>query len=108
MPKPSWENLDDFLSTDDFAVVATITPQSGAQRFVKGIFDDPYFNSDIGEYEADLSHPRFTCKFEDVDGLKRGDSVSVQGEFGTFTIMSDPQRDGTGMAVLRMSHDNGP
>lgn len=126
MPKPSWENLDDFLQLDTaggFAVtailtkVATSSPGSGwtAQalpegweegdpvtytRSLAGIFDDPYLNADLGEYEADTSAPRFTCKESDVAGVRRGDYLTLDGK--TYNIMSDPQSDGAGMSILRM------
>lgn len=134
MPKPSWENLDEFLQLDDaggFAVTAALTkvttnpPGSGwaAQenptgweegdpvtytRALVGIFDDPYLNADIGEYEADTSAPRFTCKEVDVVGVGRGDywqrldAKTMQPVGDLFNIMTDPQSDGAGMAILRM------
>jgi hypothetical protein len=104
MPTPDWDNLDDFLG--DFAVVATITPQSGPVRQVRGIYDDQYLNGITGEYEADSSRPRFSCKFDDVAGLKRADTINVPGE-GVFKLMTEPQPDGIGMAKLEMARDAG-
>lgn len=126
MPKPAWENLDDFLQLDTkggFAVKATITrittkpPGAGwtAQekpddwedgdpvtytRDLVGIFDDPYLNADLGEYDVDTSAPRFTCKETDVGGVRRGDYLVLDGTM--YNIMTDPQSDGAGMAILRM------
>ncbi len=108
MPRQSWDNLDVFLQTPDFAVTATITLQTAEVRSVVGIYDDPYLNAELGEYDADLSQPRFTCKLADATGIKRGDEVAIPGEPGTFSVMSDPQGDGTGMCVLRLTHDIGP
>lgn len=108
MPKVAWENLDDFLSTDDFAFTATFVLKSGEIREINGIYDDPYMDADLGEYAADLSEPRFTCKMVDAVGLRRGDTCTIAGEDGQFDVMSDPQGDGTGLAVIRLSHDVGP
>lgn len=107
MPTPDWDDLDAFVDTDDFAVLCTVTPQEGPPRQIKGIFDEPYFNAQIGEYETDSSRPRLHCKEADVAGLKREDSVNVPSE-GNFTIMGYPQRDGTGMAVLELARDVAP
>lgn len=112
MPAPSWENLDDFLQPDadgGFACTAIITLQvTGETRTVVGIFDDPYLNADIGEYEADTSAPRFTCKESDVAGVDRGDTwqeadPKTRAPVGpVYDIMTMPQSDGAGMAIVRM------
>lgn len=104
MPAPSWESLDDFLQPDTaggFASTATITLQvTDETRTVVGIFDDPYLNADLGEYEADTSAPRFTCKEADVAGVDRGDTLTLDGR--VYDIMTAPQSDGAGMACIRM------
>lgn len=103
MPKPSWENLDEFLQDETaggFAVPAVINVQGVGTRTVTGIFDDPYLNAQLGEYEADTSAPRFTCKLSDVAGVGRGDYLTLDGT--TYNIMTDPQSDGAGMAILRL------
>lgn len=61
-----WENLDIFLDTDDFAIRATLRLQDGRERVVRAIFDDPYLNAELGEYELDTTQPRLTCKWTDV------------------------------------------
>lgn len=107
MPTPSWDNLEDFLDPDDFAVVATITPKAGLARRVNGLYDDDYLSADTGEYTADSGTPRLTCKLVDVVGVKRGDAVFVPGE-GHFSVLSDPHQDGTGTAVLKLARNAGP
>jgi hypothetical protein len=112
MPTPDWDNLGDFLDTDEFAVVARITPQVGPARFVNGIFDDKYLNAITGEYEADSSCPRFECKMADVAGLRRGDTwqqwdAKAQQPVGdAYALLTEPQPDGTGMAKLEMARDD--
>jgi hypothetical protein len=107
MRGPSWENLDDFLQTDDdggFANTAVIHFQTGGTRPVKAIFDDPYLDATIGEYVADTSRPRLNGKETDFAGVTRGDTVVVTGE--TFDILTNPQPDGTGWAVLELARQD--
>lgn len=104
MRGPSWENLDDFLQTDDnggFAQPAVIHFQAGGSRTVNVIFDDPYLNAQLGEYEADTSEPRIGGKETDLVGVRRGDEVEVAGE--RFDVMTSPQADGTGWALVTMA-----
>lgn len=105
MPAPSWENLDVFLQTDaagGFAISATVEFANGsASRTMTGIFDEPYLNAQLGEYEVDDAQPRFTCKEMDTVGIKRQDTL-ILGDGRRFFIMSYPQPDGTGMAMLKL------
>lgn len=101
MPTPAWDDLDAFVSTDDFAVLATVRLQDGGTRVLRGIFDDPYLNTQLGEYEMDTSRPRLTCKEADVIGVKRGDLVDIDGR--TYDVLTSAQADGTGMAVLDLA-----
>jgi len=104
MPAPAWENLDDFLSVDDFAIVATFTRQgSGQVRQVRGIFDEQYVDADLGEYTMDTGEPRLTCKEADVVGLKKHDACTIAGIPGVnYELSHDPVPDGTGTAVVRL------
>lgn len=107
MRGPSWENLDDFLQADDdggFANTAVIHFKTGGSRTVKAIFDDPYLDADIGEYVADTSQPRLNGKEVDFAGVTRGDTVTVTGE--TFDILTSPQADGTGWAIITMARQD--
>ena len=101
MPATDWENLDEFLDIDEFAVTADITLQDGSTQSVRGVFDDPYLNAQIGEYELDTSRPRLTCKSIDVSQVQRGDEVTIEGE--TFDVLTFPQGDGEGMSVLDLA-----
>ncbi|MEC8887359.1 MAG: head-tail joining protein [Pseudomonadota bacterium] len=109
---PSWENLDVFLQHDvagGFALTATVvfesqksadasaTPES---KPITGIFDEPYLNADLGEYEVDSAQPRFLCKSVDVQGVRRGDELYVNER--AYFIMTYPQHDGTGLALLKL------
>lgn len=103
MPSPAWDNLDAFLQVDDFAIEATVTPQGGVSRVITGIFDDPYLNTQIGEYEADASQPRLNCKAADVADLDARDAVEIDGQ--RYLMLTGPQFDGTGFAVLLLAKE---
>ena len=107
MRGPSWENLDDFLQTDGsggFAQTAVVQLQGGGTRSIPVLFDDPYLNAQLGEYEADTSEPRISGKETDMAGVRRGDMVTVAGE--TFDVMASPQPDGTGWALVTMARQD--
>lgn len=107
MTAPSWENLDDFFDLDTdggFAFPAVLQSQKGWTRTINAIFDDPYFNAQLGEYEADTSSPRLTAKESDLAGLLRGDTIIVAGE--TFDVLDSPEQDGTGTAVIRLARQD--
>ena len=103
MPSPAWDNLDAFLQVDDFASVARVTPQGGVSRDLTGIFDEPFFNTQIGEFELDASQPRLNCKAADVADLKAKDLVEINGQ--AYYLLTNPQYDGTGMAVLSLEKE---
>lgn len=101
MPAPAWEDLDDFLSLDEFAVTATVALQSGESRQVRGIFDDAFMNAELGEYELDTTQPRLLVKEASAAEIDRGDEVTIGDD--TFDVLTGPQVDGTGWAVLVMA-----
>ncbi|UWS06397.1 head-tail joining protein [Phaeobacter inhibens] len=103
MVSPAWDDLDAFLQVDDFAIKATVTPRGGVPRQIKGVFDEPYFNAQLGEYEVDATQPRLTCKAADVVDLRERDQVTINGQ--NYYLLSNPQEDGTGMAVLALARE---
>lgn len=105
MATAAWDDLGAFVALNDFAVPVLAELQDGTTRTFPGIFDDPYLNAQIGEYEADTSRPRITCRHADVVGITRGDVVTVDGR--KFDVLSSPQGDGTGMALLEMAPQDG-
>lgn len=104
MTSPSWENLDDFLGTDDdggFAIPAVLHYQAGGNKSVSIIFDEVYFNAQLGEYDADASDPTILGKLSDLKDARRGDTATIAGK--TYNVMGSAQSDGAGMAVLRVT-----
>lgn len=99
---PAWENLDEFFSTDDFAVVGVVTRKAGGTFSVKGHFDDPYLNAALGDaLDRDDIRPKFMCKMSDVANVVRFDTITIEGR--TYDILSAPHGDGTGTAVLDLA-----
>jgi len=102
MPTPApFDDLDVFLSTDEFAVAAVVTLLDGTTRQVRGIFDDPYMNAQLGGYEQDSTDPRLFCKWADTEGIERGCSVAIGA--AVYDVLAGAQGDGTGMATLRLA-----
>src|SRR5690606_35376931 len=111
---PAWETLDDFLSLDDFAVLAIFVPAGGVAREpVPVIFDEPYVNAETGEYDMAAGEPRVTCKAVDVIGLKKNDECVIVErrqdgtllEVARYVLDHDPYPDGTGMAGVMLSRE---
>lgn len=88
------EDLDAFLSTDDFAVTATL----GASTF-SVIFDRAHLES-LG---ISTTQPVLVAKTSDVSSATRGTSITVNGT--AYTVM-DNQPDGTGMSTLILEVPN--
>lgn len=104
MRGPSWENLDDFLQLDQnggFATPVVLHFQHGGTRSISVLFDDPYLNAELGEYEMDTSQPRISGKEIDLSGLQRGDFVVMDGE--SFDVLSGPEGDGQGWAMVKLA-----
>ncbi len=104
MPSPSWENLDDFLETDDrggFAKVAVFTLAAGGIRRVRGIFEDATLNTHTGEYEIDIANPRLGCKAVDVVDVACFDTVKIGCT--TYQVVDLPMDDGSGWATIRLA-----
>lgn len=101
MTGPAWDDVEQFVNLDDFAVTVTLRLQDGVVRTFPGIFDEPYLNAQLGEYEVDTSRPRVTCKAEYVVGVTRLDRVDVVGR--KFDVLTSPHFDGTGLAILELA-----
>lgn len=84
------ENLDAFLSTDDFAVVCTL----GASSF-NGILESPHVQAlDMGG-----AQPVLHMKYSSVSAATNGTAITVGG---TSYIIRSVAPDGTGMAAVTL------
>lgn len=101
MPAPEWEDLDAFLDEGEFATTVTVTREDGLALAFSGIYEDQYLDAQLGEYRMDSERPRVWCKQADVPGVSRGDTCVVGG--ATYDVMTAPQGDGTGMAMLDLA-----
>jgi len=101
MPSLDWEDLDDFLDANEFAVSGMLSFQAGGSQAVTVIFDDPYLNAQIGEYEMDTTSPRALGKLSELKDARRGDVLTIDGT--DYDVLTGPQPDGTGMATLALA-----
>lgn len=101
MPELPWEDIDAFLQPADFAALAQVALQDGGGRALLGIFDAPYYNAELGEYDFDSQRPRFTCKAADAVAIHRGDILTLGT--ASYDVLTEPQGDGAGMAVLELA-----
>lgn len=101
MPAPDWENLDQFLAEEDFAVPVELRRDGNLLRTISAIFDAPFLNAELGEYELDTVQPRLTCKAADVADVVRGDECVVDG--ATLDVVRSPEPDGSGLAIVPLA-----
>ena len=91
------ENIEQFFSDEDFAVVAELTLTSGANRLVKAIFESPTQSLELYETTVDASGPRLFLPTSKSDGIKRGATARIDKK--TYSI-ERVTCDGTGITVL--------
>ncbi|RQQ37068.1 head-tail joining protein [Burkholderia stagnalis] len=103
---PSWDDLDEFLESDEFASLATISLKNGAVlRDVVGVFDEPGMSAGLGTFEQDTTHPTFLCKWSAVSAVRRGDLFVIPDDAGVlknYEAHKTPMRTGDGMAVVHL------
>lgn len=101
------EDLDEFLDPDEFGDMAIFHHASGTHSPpVCGLYDDPFMSAQLGEYDAETSAPRFTCKAFDVALVKRKDTVTISTQAGAIELaVLSVQPDGTGLAVVRLAKE---
>ncbi|RKR02596.1 hypothetical protein C7446_2314 [Kushneria sinocarnis] len=106
MPAPDWEDLDVFLDEDEFACRVFVQRADGVELSLSGLFEDAYYDAQLGEYAMDSIRPRVWCQRVDVPGVQRGDTCRIEGT--RYDILTEPQGDGTGMAMLELAVRNEP
>ncbi len=104
MSAPFWEDLDEFLDEDEFAVPAIFTPLTEASEpfQVVGIFDDAYANPRLGEYEMDTRKPRFICKEVDASNIQRSMRCVIAGE---NYLVSTVESEGAGLVHVMLEFE---
>ena len=112
----SWENLDAFFDTDDFAIVGTFQYKTdradlhdaGEDWTQNVIFEEPTSVSDFGQFAVTATNPSVWTKYtpavaalirEDTLTFTRGDTVIK------YIIESPPKNDGTGVARIFLIAD---
>ena len=101
MPALDWEDLSVFLDEDEFASPVTLTRADGTELSFPAIFEDPYLDAQTGEYNMDTNRPRAWCRLADVPGVEPGDICVIGGT--KYDVMTRPQSDGAGMAMLDLA-----
>jgi hypothetical protein len=104
------EDADDlaiFFDTDDFGVVATITPNDGSPFSVEGLFDMPHSTNGIKQAngysnQADLSgqKPTFRARTIDLPGVRNGRAALVIN--GVSYLAHDVKPDGFGSTTIQL------
>lgn len=89
--------IDNSIFLSDFGQDAVFTLQSGNQITVQAIFDNSFYNAQIGEIDLETTLPRLTCVESDILEVKDKDTVLVNGK--NYKVLRI-QPDGTGMAVV--------
>jgi|APSaa5957512535_1039671.scaffolds.fasta_scaffold122586_3 hypothetical protein len=90
---------ESFFNSDasEFAVEATWNLTT-----VKGIFDNDFFEVEVGEVGVQGNQPRFFCASADISGLGEGDAIVIGGV--TYNaIREEPDGTGVSLIILRES-----
>lgn len=85
------ESLDAYFA--DFAVVCTV----GAKQ-INAIFEDPYAPG-LGSLMEERTEPLLLCMQADVESVRHGTSVEVEGQAGRF-VVGGIEQEGTGLTRL--------
>jgi hypothetical protein len=86
------EDLSQFFADKDFAVSAKI-----GSKVIDVIFDSPTHSVDIFDTSIEADSPRLSCKTADLNGVKRGQSITVDNKTFKIEKITD---DGTGISYL--------
>lgn len=94
------ENLNIFVQR--FGQPVTFTLADECERRITAIFDDSFFDSNVGETVLDTTQPRLTCRTSDLQGIPLESIVEVGGKI--YSVVKF-QPDGTGMSVVILAHE---
>lgn len=94
------ENLNVFVRK--FGQPVTFELADSSERTITAIFDDAFFDSNVGETVLDTTQPRLTCRTSDLLNIPLETTVSVNGK--TYSVVKF-QPDGTGMSIVILAHE---
>ena len=101
MNAPDWEDVSVFIR--EFATDVTVFNPDGADLILKGIFDDAFFLSEIGEADMEITEPRLTMTEKDAAHLNKGMAVQVNNiDYHVYQVKPD----GTGLVTVKLSKDH--
>lgn len=87
----------------DFSTTIVATPAEGETFTFQGIFDDAFFNPEIGEMSLDTSSPRLTARASDASRLSRGDTITINGEsYSVYEVQPEADRK---TATIILAHE---
>ena len=90
--------IDGFFNAfDGMSVEAVFTPEQGAERVIRVIFDRQSSDMTIGGMGIESAKPQATCRDVDIAGVTHGCKLTIGGQDWSIT---DIQPDGTGITVL--------
>jgi hypothetical protein len=89
--------------SEDEEIVFVWHGDNGREEVVcKGIFDNSFTDTNIGETILDTTAPRLTCLASDVVNVPREAMVDVRGKAYSVTQI---QPDGTGFSIVQLAHE---
>lgn len=94
--------IADFAENEDL-LFSWQSPVGDASIACKGIFDNSFVDTNIGETVLDTTAPRLTCQHTDVATVPREAIVTIRGK--TYSVVQ-VQPDGTGFAIVHLAHES--
>ena len=103
-----WEDKSVYFDTEFFGVNATLVMKNTDQPniHIKGIFDTPYAQRDLGAFIVDAEDPSFTCEWHDgFEHARKGDILRIaEGDkIQEFYIDTAAQNDGTAIVSFKLT-----
>lgn len=93
--------MADFAEDEDLVFVWE-SAEGESSITCKGIFDNSFVDSNIGETIMDTTQPRVTCQHSAVVTLPREAIVTIRGK--PYSVVQ-VQPDGTGFAIIHLAHE---
>lgn len=103
MSAESADDIASMLDPDDFGVEAVYAVSGGASATLRGIFDNPQFQSAFENADAADNRPTFFCRSADlpIGATDAGLDTLTIGAVTRKISLHEP--DGQGMVLLRLA-----